>query len=422
MPAKLERCVAALKAEGKSEEQAYAICNAQFNDNKPQGEVFVGHFSDEMSWDAERKTAVSVRDGVLEYLGLELGLEPSDKIFRVYRSPATIANAAPLMVGIPLTDDHVELNVEVTNPCGSVLDSQMIDLFDERYDSKLAVRNTVDVRESIRGALATGKRQLSLGYTAQLVPHDEYDFEQKNILPQHLAVVQDGRCGSSCSFIDRKPNDEVIDMPKEAQDKGAKNEPKLSKVFADADGQPNLEQIVEIAQELPEALRKLPMDKLQEIMPSLQEIVSMAKGAQAPSGEEPMQDAEEDVPPEDASAQQDGDMEMKDSAKFKDAVAAEAKKIADKQTASAAAKAVKDHGAVVEKARKFLAEDYNFSDKSTDQVMRDALATQIDEDFEDSAELRMAFKLLRRQESSTKDFGDKAINQNGFAALADKEI
>lgn len=384
-----------------------------------QGEILVGHFSDEMTWDAERKTAVSIRDGVLEYLGIELGLEPADKIFRVYRSPATIANVAPLMRGIPLTDEHVELDIEVTNPCGSVLESEMIDLFDERYDSKLAVRNTVDVRESIQGALATGKRELSLGYKAQLVPHDKYDFEQKTILPHHLAVVQDGRCGSSCSFIDRKPNHEVSAM-KNGQKKGEQETPKLSKPFVDADGQPNLEQIVEIAQELPEALRKLPMDQLQKVMPSLQEIVSMASSSNAPAGEESMdEDMDEGEEPETMDTDsEDEDIPMKDTAEFKTAV-----KAATEQAAKdAAAKAVIEHGKVVDKARHFLAEDYNFSDKSTEQVMRDALAVESDEDFEDSAELRMAFKLLRRTESSTKNFGDQSPSAGRFAELQDKEI
>ena len=51
-------------------------------------------FSDAVTYDGQMKAAISVRDGVLEYLGSELGMSPADKIFYVYRSPATIASAA----------------------------------------------------------------------------------------------------------------------------------------------------------------------------------------------------------------------------------------------------------------------------------------------------------------------------------------
>lgn len=383
--------------------------------NSPDvGEILYGHFSDEITWDSEQKTAISVRDGVLEYLGIELGLEPHDKIFRVYRSPATIANVAPMMIGIPLTDEHVELDIDVTNPCGGVLTSEMIDLMDDASGSKLGIRNTIDIKDNIRGALATGKRELSLGYKAQLIPHDEYDFEQRKILPHHLAVVQDGRCGSSCSFIDRKPNHEVAEM-KNGKNTAAKTA--IAKLFTDADGQPNLEQIIEIAQQLPEALRKLPMDELQKVTPALQEIVSMASGASAPAGEEPAVEDEEpeleDQEPEEDYSDEEEDKPMKDAAvKLKIAQAAK----------DAAAKSVLAHGQVIDKARQFLPDNYSFADKSTIQVMRDTLATEVDEKFEDTAELRMAFKLLRKTESTTKNFGDASANHDKYADLADKEI
>jgi len=58
-------------------------------------------FADTATYSDTERTAVSIRDGVLEYLGTEIGLEPPDKVFAVYRSPATIANAAHAMKGIP---------------------------------------------------------------------------------------------------------------------------------------------------------------------------------------------------------------------------------------------------------------------------------------------------------------------------------
>jgi len=44
-------------------------------------------FADIATYSDTERTAVSIRDGVLEYLGTEIGLEPPDKVFAVYRSP-----------------------------------------------------------------------------------------------------------------------------------------------------------------------------------------------------------------------------------------------------------------------------------------------------------------------------------------------
>jgi len=49
--------------------------------------------------------------------------------------------------------------------------------------------------------------------------------------------------------------------------------------------------------------------------------------------------------------------------------------------------------------------DYDFSDKSANRVMADALSTQSTDKFEDS-ELPVAFKLLRKPNTDYSQFGD----------------
>lgn len=402
MPEKLDRCVEQVMAQGESEDAAWAICRAQFSDAE-----YEGHFHDAATFNADTKTAVSVRDGVLEYMGTELGLEPAGKTFRVYRSPATIANVSAMMQGIPLTDEHVDLDAPPTSPVGNVIDGTMIDMIDETTNSTLAISNRVKISDAITGALQTGKRELSLGYNARLVPYEgkgDYDFEQREIRPHHLAVVSAGRCGPSCAFIDRKPQTkEVSDMPE------------LHKAFQDAEGQMSLEQIVEIATSLPEALKKMPLDKVQEIMPALQEAMAASQAA----GVEPeaMESEDEEKPEEEMEdgeyKNEEKDMPVTDTAEFKDAVAA------------AADAEVKAHMAVVEKARTFVDERYTFADKSKEQIMRDALAAEGHDAkaFADN-ELSVAFKLLKPSKASSalRNFGDQASTTNRFSAIADKEI
>lgn len=356
------------------------------------------NFTDRMQWDGEEKTAISVRDGVLEYLGAEIGKDPADKIFTVYRSPATIANVVPLMAGIPLIDEHVAPgDEESAKKAGSVLSGDMIDMIDSAVNSTLAIRNKVDVHGDMITMLEDGKRELSLGYTGELIEHDKYDFEQRNIQPFHLAVVDAGRCGSACSFIDQKGNRVM-----------------LNKAFLDAEGQPSLEQIAQIMAQLPEAIKALPIDKLSEVMPALQEIVAVGKAADPSSAAEEEPAMDEDAAEPEQQEVEDMDMEeeeekkktpITDSAAFKDALAA----------------ATKTYAETVEKAREFVPSDYCFADKSVAQIQRDALATEHkDQQFSDE-ELAVAFKLLKKTKSTLTDFGDQKAASR-FTDLKDKEL
>jgi len=342
-------------------------------------------FADLAVYSDTARTAVSVRDGVLEYFGAELNMEPIDKIFTVYRSPATIANAAYAMSGIPLTDEHVSMEAPALDSGSRVESSVVIDQIDEPTFSRLAVQNRLAVSDALQ-LLLKDKKQLSLGYEADLVPHSRWDFEQINIVPHHLAAVPVGRCGPLCSFIDRKP-----ETPLE----GKTMKQKLIRAFTDAEGAVNLEQIVEIATALPEAIKKVPVDQLVKLMPAMQEIMSYAKEQGA------MPDAETETEMEDEAAEEDSEEtkdekekeNFADSSAFKDAVS------------SAVKGEVKRYAEVVNKARNFVDADYDFVGKTANAVMRDALATQSTDKFED-AELSVAFKLLRKANTDYSQFGD----------------
>ena len=348
-------------------------------------------FADIATYSDTERTAVSVRDGVLEYLGVELELEPPDKVFTVYRSPATIANAAYAMIGIPLTDEHVSMEGPAPSDGGHVETSTVIDQVDEPTYSRLAVQNKLAMSDALKITLKD-KRQMSLGYDADLIPHSRWDYEQINIIPHHLAAVSDGRCGPLCSFLDRKPKEKIMS--------------KKVNLFLDAEGQVNLEQIMEMAGALPEAIKKVPVDQLKKIMPSLQQIMMYAKEQGAVPEEAPAEGmADEELTDEEIAAKKEaegkdeGEQKEKfaDSKAFKDAVAAQSKKFADAE--------VKRYAQVVTKARNFLDADYDFSDKTANQVMRDALSTQSTDKFEDS-ELPVAFKLLRKPNTDYSQFGD----------------
>ncbi len=369
-------------------------------------------FSDAATYDGSLRTAVSVRDGVLEYLGSELGMEPPDKFFTVYRSPATIANLVAQMPGIPVIGDHIEPGTEPANIPSRVESASFIDAFDEATNSTIAIQNKLSLDDAMLAEIESGKNQLSLGYEGRLVPHDKWDFEQRDLVPTHLATVTDGRCGSGCRFIDRKPNPEAT-MPK-----------KLHKAFCDAEGALSLAQIVELAAGLPEAIKNVPADKLSELLPALQEIMAAANAA----GVEPVAaDVVAEVP----------DMTDEEASKLVDESAGEVKgdpvKVTDSMrkvlakkfsdaTRAAVAVAVKTHTAVIDKARTILSEDYSFTDKSTAQVMRDALAVEHGSQTFADAELSVAFKLLKKSGGEYQTFGDHKAEDNSLTARLKKEM
>ncbi|AGH07353.1 hypothetical protein VPGG_00036 [Vibrio phage VBM1] len=339
----------------------------------------------------------SVRDGVQEYYGVELGIEPYEKVFTVYRSPETISAVAGKLNGLPITNDHVSADsvkdVKPSDTIGVLATTEIIELDDPDTNSTLGTENEAALDERAIALYNAGKKQFSLGYNGRLKPHDVYDFEQYEFEPTHLALVDSARGGSVLTFVDKKGNN-----------MGVK---KLAKVFLDAEGNPNLQQIVEIAQELPEALKKVPVDKLQEMLPMLQEVVSMAGGSSGGDPEMPKDAVSMDKEYEDMEGEEKE--KFSDSKLYKSIIKTAQKPFADsKEFKDAVSKATKAHAEVIQKAAPFLDEQYSFADKSTTQIMRDALETEYGKTTFEDSELSTAFKMLKKSDSSLINFGDGA--------------
>ncbi len=357
--------------------------------------IISGHFFDAVTFDVEQKTAVSVRDGVLDYFGHELGLEPANKIFKVYRSPAQIARTVEKMAGLPLTDEHVEVGPKVKRSIGSVVSAEVID-FTDGEGAALAIKNRLEVKaENL--PLLDKKRELSLGYEARLEPAIEYDFKQVDIIPHHLALVETGRCGSGCRFLDKsvKKESSEMDMAKMIEAVGKFTDEQKKEFLAKITDAPTAAQVVEL-------LGKFKAEEIEKVKEQIQKLID-------PAGKPKAKDEDKD---------EDDKERAKDSKKVKDSAALEAR-FQDAVT-KATTEQVAATLAIIDRARQFLPTDYKFADKTGAQVMRDAIATQhAGVRFED-AELPVAFKMLRQPE--TKPFADFGRGNMGkFAELKDKE-
>lgn len=364
-------------------------------------------FSDKVCFDAERKMCASVRDGVQEYHASEFGMN-EDKMIKVYRSPETVAEIVDALNGIKVTNDHVPLeDIEEDLIIGEIFDSELMEHFDEQTDTTMLVRNSITLTDEMQELLKAGKRELSLGYFGDMVEHEVYDFEVINVEPHHLALVDRARCGKACTFEDgSKPM-------------------KLKQLFADAgiiakdeEGEAvNMQKVLELVKELPELVKTASLDELKALVPVLEEIMKKAKEGDATEEQTPEM-AEESMNSEETETMDEEKEDMKDmeeeekksysDADFADAVDKKAQAIADAKLA------------IIDKAKSFLPDDYSYSKKDVKEIMRDALATQHNEEFSD-AELSMAFKLLRKVKNYD-GFGSQGLPSNPFLTAGEKEI
>ncbi|MDR0453477.1 MAG: DUF2213 domain-containing protein [Deferribacteraceae bacterium] len=366
-------------------------------------------FTDKLCLCGGVKNLISVRDGKLQYRGYELGV-PDNNVYNVYRRPETIKALENAMSGLPITNGHIDIEQPVPKECkkGEVLTSELVPLADENKQSTVGIKNTVRLEAELMAEVSAGKRQLSLGYYADTRPYKD-GYEQYAIRPHHLAVVDCGRCGVSCSFMDKsnKTIKETKTIKKSFRDLGEGGEMPVA----------TLERIAEIAVLLPKAVGKVPLEKLNEVMPLLEELISLAGDIEpditptqpedvagdGSNSDTSQEGAAKDNPGDNGTPPEDEKKKFGDSTKFTDAVN----------------KAVSNHLSVVEKARGFLPESYGFASKTPNQIMRDAIATQSKAKFTD-AELPTAFKMLQKS-NKYQNFADAASN-DPFAKLAEKEI
>jgi hypothetical protein len=149
------------------------------------------------------------RVGVFEYLGStipgwsRLGLA-ADKIYHVYRCASELAKAVPSFRCVPVLSEHVARDAPhdprlVLGAVGS----------DVTFDGEF-LRGTVTIwsAPAIRGIEDGSKRELSAGYAYSEPPTmtpgtfrgQSYDCAQRNLVAHHVALVDEGKCGRSCSL------------------------------------------------------------------------------------------------------------------------------------------------------------------------------------------------------------------------------
>lgn len=135
------------------------------------------------------------------------GLRPGDPI-RVYREPEEVFRPETIasFQGKPVVDEHptkdgkrVDVTPETWNKLakGVVLNPRR----GEGVDDDLLLGDILVTDRDAIDAILAGKRELSCGYDAEYVENGG-KMEQRFILGNHVALVEDGRCGPRCAIGD----------------------------------------------------------------------------------------------------------------------------------------------------------------------------------------------------------------------------
>lgn len=153
--------------------------------------------------------------GIFEYSGQSLGLsqEHHDKIFKVYRSFDELKKTAKLMQGIPLILNHEWINGDASNPTIMGIVSGEV-----RAEEPYLYADIKIINDEARKAIESGEqRELSPGYYSTFVEEsgefngEEYNFIQKDLLYNHLALVAEGRSGPDLRILDSKESNKDVD-------------------------------------------------------------------------------------------------------------------------------------------------------------------------------------------------------------------
>lgn len=157
------------------------------------------------------------RSGIQEYLARELGLDGDpNRVVRVYRPPEEVFNEDSLASydGVDVTLNHPAGLVTSDNfrqvSTGVVRGAGERD--DEYVKSNLIIKDKAAI-----DAVNRGKCELSAGYTAiyddtpGVTPDGEpYDYVQRDIRINHVAIVDRGRAGANARIFDQLPKGNIM--------------------------------------------------------------------------------------------------------------------------------------------------------------------------------------------------------------------
>ena len=170
--------------------------------------------------------------GVFPYLGRSIGAPEPDRIYMVFRPPEELANDECIASFklLPWVDDHTMIGGESTGFTPAEEKGVHGVIGEEVYFADGTLYGNIKVfSDALAGLIESGKKELSCGYRCsyEYAPGayqgQPYDFVQRNIRGNHLALVESGRMGKEVAVLDHftfSVDSKEFEIMSEKDDKG----------------------------------------------------------------------------------------------------------------------------------------------------------------------------------------------------------
>ena len=164
-----------------------------------------------------KKNPIS-RTGVFPYMGRSISDEcEPDKVYYVYRSADTLAQSVPTWDNPPkpFINDH-----EMLGEGFSKIDDRPVQgvIHNPVFENDTLYADISVYSESLKKKIEDGKKELSLGYFCKyrkekgVYKGQAYDYVQEDMVGNHIALVDNGRCGSDVKVFDSKCTMDSLDI------------------------------------------------------------------------------------------------------------------------------------------------------------------------------------------------------------------
>ena len=150
------------------------------------------------------------KEGVFPYLGHTISddCEPN-KVYKVYRPAKTLADSVETWDNPPkpFIDDHEMLGEGFTP-----VDDRPVQgiIYNPECKDGVLYADIAVYSEDLKQNIENGKKELSLGYFCKykkergVFKGEVYDYVQYDMVGNHIALVDAGRCGSDVKVFDHK--------------------------------------------------------------------------------------------------------------------------------------------------------------------------------------------------------------------------
>lgn len=158
------------------------------------------------------------KEGVFPYLGHTISDEcEPNKIYKVYRPASTLKDSVETWDNPPkpFIDDHEMLGEGFTaiddRPVQGVINNPV-------FENGVLYADITVYSEDLKQNIENGKKELSLGYFCKykkergVFKGEVYDYVQYDMVGNHIALVDAGRCGSDVKVFDHKCTMDSLDL------------------------------------------------------------------------------------------------------------------------------------------------------------------------------------------------------------------